>query len=401
MAEPDPEPSAATPGSAGDPIDDRGERPLVILAILGFSSSLGVGVLALPLVALAAGLDPATIGLLTAVSAIAQFTFRLALPWLLGRFPDRELIGAACLMIATSYALLIFTKLLPVFVLAQLFQGSARALFWTANQTHAVRGSRGSVGGLARVQVWANVGAMLAPTVAGLLSGLALEAALALGAGLGLVGVVASRGLRRLPPFVRIRREGERGIWTRDGVDLACWASFSAGGWRAMQGSYVPIVLTNAGLVPGVVGVLLSLSDVMATVATGVLIRITPRSSRAAIELSVVAIAIGLGAVAFVAGNVLLAAACIGLAGLGYGLLTTIGPALASDSVRAEERGEALAVAGTFRAAAILATPAGVAFGLSVVALPVGLLTAGVLLAAPALVTGVRSRLRQSMMGSA
>jgi hypothetical protein len=384
------------------PVEDRAERPAVAVAILGFSSSLGVGTLALPLVAIAAGLDPATIGLLAAVSAVAQFSFRLALPWLLGRYADRELIAAACLMIATSYGLLIFTKLVPIFVLAQLFQGGARALFWTANQTHAVRGSRSSVGGLARVQVFANVGAMVAPTVAGLLSGFSLELALGLGVGLGLVGVVASRGMRRLPPFVRVRRrEGERGIWTRSGVDLACWASFTAGGWRAMQGSYVPIVLTTAGIVPGVIGVLLSLSDLMATVAVGALIRFTPRNSRGAVEVSVVAVAIGLAVVPFVAGNAILAGACIGLAGLGYGMLTTIGPALASDSVGPEERGEALAVAGTFRAAALLVTPTGVAVGLSVVTLPVGLVAAGVLLAVPALAAGVRARLGQSMIGRA
>lgn len=374
---------------------------MVVTAILGFSSSLAVGTLALPLVALAAGLDPATIGFLTATSAVSQFGFRLALPWLLGRYPDRELIAAACLMIATSYGLLMVAKLLPVFIVAQLFQGAARALFWTANQTHAVRGNGGAVKGLARVQVWANVGAMVAPTAAGLLSGVSLELALALGMGLGLVGVVASRGMRRLPPFIRAPRKGERGIWTRKGVDLACWASFTSGGWRAMQGSYIPIVLHTAGIAPGFIGVLLSLSDVMATVATGALIRFTPRSSRTAIEGSVLAVAIGLAAVPFLAGNILLAAACIGLAGLGYGMLTTIGPALASDSVNAEERGEALAVAGTFRAAALLATPTGVALGLSIVALPVGLATAAAVLAVPALAAGVRERLSGSMMGPA
>jgi Major Facilitator Superfamily len=369
----------------------------MVLAILSFGLALGVGTLALPLLAVAAGLDAATIGLLTAVSAVSQFSLRLALPWLLSRFPDRTLISVACLMMGGSYAILIPAQTLLVFLVAQLLQGGARALFWTSNQTHAVRSGRGSVGSLARVQVIANVGTMAGPALAGLVSGISLELALLTGVVFGLAGTVASRGMRVLPAFVRQPHRGEHAIWRRDGVNLACWASFTAGGWRAMQSSYIPILLNGAGMVPSLIGGLLALADLVALGAGAFLIRFTPRNSRGVIMLSVIAEGAGLALLPVFSAQILLVGPAIALGGLGYGMLTTMGPALASDSVRAEERGDALAWAGTFRAASLLAMPAGVALGLSLVSLPVGMTVAAVVLSAPALTASLRTHLRTGM----
>ena len=49
-------------------------------ANIGFGAALSIGAVALPLIALAAGYDPAAVGLLTACSAVSQLGVRLALP---------------------------------------------------------------------------------------------------------------------------------------------------------------------------------------------------------------------------------------------------------------------------------------------------------------------------------
>jgi len=38
-----------------------------------------------------------------------------------------------------AFALLSFSSVIPAFIVAQLAQGAARAIFWTAGQTHVIR----------------------------------------------------------------------------------------------------------------------------------------------------------------------------------------------------------------------------------------------------------------------
>jgi hypothetical protein len=385
--QPAPESAERDTGEAGD------DRTMAALSVLGFSISLGIGTLALPLLALAAGYDAAVVGAFAATSAVAQLGFRLSLPWLLGRYSDRSLLGISCLMIAGSYAVLVVSTALPAFTVGHLLQGSARALFWTSSQTHAVRGSGTSVNALARVQIVGNIGTLTGPALAGAASGISVNLALVVGIATGLLAALSSRSMRSLPPFVRERRRpGEAHIWRRPGVDVGCWASFTAGGWRAMLGSYFPVVLTEAGLGPGLVGAFLALADAASFGAAAILIRVNPTATRLLIEVGVLAASIGIAVMPFVAMQPAVAAILIAVGGAGSGLLLTLGPAAASDSVAPNERGDAIAVAGTFRAAALFATPAGVAAGLSVVTLPFGVAIAGVVLGVPTVVSGLRAR---------
>jgi hypothetical protein len=383
-----------------EPADLAPDRFAASMAVLGFSISLGTGQLALPLLALAVGYDAATVGIFAAVSAVAQLGFRLGLPWLLRRYPDRSLMVVACLMIVGSYALLLFSTLLAAFVVAQLLQGSARALFWTSSQTHAVRGTRASVGALARVQLVGNIGTLTGPAVAGVISGISLDLALGLGLVTGVVGAAFGMATHHLAPFTRdTRRPGEARVWRRAGVDVGCWASFTAGGWRALLGSYFPVVLVGAGLGPSAVGAFIALADAASFAAAAVLTRYTPSSTRLVIEASVLATVVGVVALPLVAGMPLLAALLIVVGGGGAGMLLTLGPAIASDAVGANDRGDAIAAAGTFRAAALFATPAGIAASLALVSLPVGVALAGILLGLPTVASGLRLRMGRSSVG--
>ena len=165
-----PDQAAAPQAAAGRDID----RAVSILSIAGFALSLGSSGLVLPLLAVAVGYDLATVGILTAISAVSQLGFRLLLPWLLTRYSDRSMIVVSNVMLVASFSLLLFTTALPVFIVSQLLQGAARALFWTASQTHAVRAKGHMVQSLSMVQAVGNLGQDRVETILDLPGGAAL-----------------------------------------------------------------------------------------------------------------------------------------------------------------------------------------------------------------------------------
>jgi hypothetical protein len=330
--------------------------------------------------------------LLTAVSGIAQFSFRLGLPWLLRRYPDRALIGIAAAMLACSYLLLVGSQALAVFLVAQLLQGGGRALFWTASQTHAVRGPGSAVRAVASVQVLGHMGNVAGPIIAGTLASISLEAALAVGVAVSLVSAAASLGLRTLAPYAaRPASTGTR-IWRRPGVDVACWAGFTCGGWTALVGSYVPVILQGAGLPPQVVGGLMALAEIGAVAAGLMLIRFPMTSAPRVIAAAIAVLGLGMSALPLASGFVPLAGLVIALCGASAGLLVSMGPAFAAQSVDPAEQGDAIAAVGTFRSAGLFLTPAIVAAGIAVVTVRVSFAAVGLALAAPAGVGFLRRR---------
>jgi hypothetical protein len=356
-----------------------------VTSVVAFSVALGVSTVALPLVALGAGYSPAAIGLLAATSAITQLLARLQLPWLLDRLADRTLIAIAGTSLAVSYALLLVSTSAPVFIASQLLQGVARALFWTATQTHAVRGGNDAVSTLARVMALSGVGTMLGPLLAGVLAGISLPAAIGAGALTAALATVASVGLHRLPAYVRADATGAGFLWRRHGVDLACWAGFAGGGWRVLLGSYVPVILTTAGMVPGLVGALIALSDAAGIVVLAAIVRLSSGRIHAALELSVVATSLALAALPAVAMSPAAVGAVLALGGAGAGTIMTLGPAVASRAVSAAEQGAAIAATGTFRAVALLTVPAAVAAVLGATGLGLAITVAGLVMGAPTL----------------
>lgn len=370
----------------------RGDRTATAVVVLLFGFALGQGMLVIPLLALAAGYDAAAVGLLASVSAISQVGMRLTLPRFLARFPDRTMMATSCATLMASYLVLLASDVILAFVVAQLLQGTARAFFWTSSQTHALRSPSGSQRGIAITTVFGNIGTMFGPAVAGVIATFVLHAPLVSGIVSAAAALIASRWLDALPVYERRTGRGRPGIWRRPGVDLACWSNVSTGGWRAMLNSYVPVVLDAAGHPPAIIGVLLALADALVTTSAATLSRRPIRRVRRAIGVSVAITATSLAVFPFVAGSAVAAAIAIAIQGLASGVQMTLGPALAGQSVAPGEQGEAVAVAGTFRAASLLATPAAVSASLAVLALPVAIATAAVVIAIPTAVVLARTR---------
>jgi MFS family permease len=359
-----------------------------------FSVALGLASVILPLLAVSSGYSAAAVGVLTALSAVTQLASRMALGAVMRVFPDWTLILGACVTLALSSTVVAMSTALLPFAVAQALQGVSRACFWTGSQTHVVRGEGSSVGALAAVNFVSGLGLLLGPVLGGAIGEHSFRLALLVGAGAAIAGVVPASFLDRLPAFRRPPGRAGGMIWRRPGVSSGCWAGMTAGAWRGLLGSYVPVALSAARLSSTTVGVLVAVANAAALVGSAVVGRLTQRALPRAFVVGVLAAGLATSVVAVVAERPWLVAAALAVSGLGAGALQTIGPAVASDAVHPEERGEAIAAAGTFRAAALLLSPLGLAALLGVLPLAGAMGLTGAAMLLPA---GTAGRLRRHL----
>ena len=357
-----------------------------------YSLSLGIATVALPLLALRAGYSATEIGVLTALSAVSQLVTRVFLGAAMRRWPDWTLIAGAGLLLAVSNGIVVLSADFLPFLLAQLFQGMSRACFWTGSQTHVIRGSGRAAGALATINFVAGIGLLAGPVVAGILSEVTPVLALAVAAGIALLGVVPTFLLDRLPPFVLPADRPSGRIWRRPGVDIGCWAGMTAGGWRGLLSSYVPVALDAARQSASTIGALVALANGASLVGSALAGRVPPRWSARTVLGGIVVTGIATALMAALAWNAALSAVVLLLSGIAAGAIQVLGQATAAESVHPEERGDAIAVTGTFRAAALFAAPLAVAGLVVVLPLAPAVALVGAAMTVPAI--GLRHRTR-------
>jgi MFS family permease len=392
------------PDPAAEVLSPPGGRDSLfnVSATAMYALSLGVATVAFPLYALQVGYDAAVVAAIVASSAVAQILGRSAMGLLLRMVADKHLIVAAAAALALSSAMLLLTSALWLIALSQLIQGVSRALFWTANQTHAVRSHDSAVRGLSLNTFWNGVGSLCGPLVCGaLLTFLPIQAPLAASAASALLATVPGALLRRLRPFRKLARDREgrrtRPLWARRELLPAFVMTTGAGIWRGLLNSLVPIVLVHAGHADADVSLLMTYANA-AVLLTPLLARsLLARGQLTAAWACLGPIAVGTAAIGIVPGNGFLAACALFLSGIGGGLAQTLGAAAAADAVHDEERGQAIASSGLFRAVALFATP--LAGAVLVIAVPAAaaLLVISAVSAVPGIalvVTRVRSRQR-------
>jgi MFS family permease len=376
--------------TAGTHRSTRRDTTATVAAALVFSIGLGIASVALPLLALQAGYSGVQVGVLVAMSAVSQMLSRIGMGAWMRRFPDWTFLLVAALFLAVSNAAAAMTTALVPFVLAHLLQGVARAFFWTGSQTHMVRGDRPAVTGLAVINLVSAGGLLIGPVLAGWIGETSLSAALAVAAALAALACVPTLLLDRPPAFAPPAARPPGRIWRRPGVDAGCWAAVSSGAWRGLLGSYVPVALEGAGQTTAAIGLLISLANGAQLAGSAAIGRLGVRALTVSLVVGALAAGAGTAAVGVAAGSVVLAGIALVVSGLGAGGLQTAGPAVAAEAVHREERGEAIAASGTFRAAALLVAPLGAAGLVTFAPVAVALAIGGVLIAAPA---GVSARL--------
>ena len=349
-----------------------------------FSHGLGVSTVALPLLAVAAGHSDAAIGVLVACSAGAQISMRVVLAGLLHRFTERTLLLTAAVLLIGSTAVVLVWEVLAVFVLAQVLQGLARGFFWIGVQAQVVRSAEDSLRPLARLDFVSGIGLVTGPAAIAAVGG-SLPLALGLGLLLTALSLWPMLRLQVLPRFERRSDDARISVWRRPGVPPAILAGIGTGIWRALLGSYVPVLLIVADHSSSTVGLLVGVgtgASILGSLAAGLT---AGRWTRAALVSSALLTAAGLLGVVAAAHVLPVVVAALVLSGLGAGTLQTLGSALAARAVEPRLRGSVVAQVGTYRAGALFGVPLGVA-GL-VLLLPLGpaVALAGLLTALPAL----------------
>nr|MDT0660961.1 MFS transporter [Micromonospora sp. DSM 115978] len=364
----------------------RDDTRRTLTAVVAFGFALGASGVVFPLLALDHGIAPTVVGLLVAASGATHLASRLVLPWLLARLPDRVLMVIAAASLAASAAVLLDGVSLATFIAAQALNGFARALFWTSNQTHLVRGPGVPIRRLAQAQMASHIGALAGPALAGVL--LAVSAPLALGVvtGAGGVAAIVSTTLVRRPPYERRTAGTRRQLRRQRSIALGCWTSFSAGGWRGILDSFVPIVLAAAGLGPASVGWLVAVAEAATVAASAWLARFGHERFAVPVRIAAGSVLLGAAVLPLVADRPVLAAIALAAAGAGGGLAGALGPAIVNANVEQRQQGTAIALAGTYRAASRLTTPAIIAGASGVIGIPVTLGLAAASVVAPMLV---------------
>ncbi|MDP9821136.1 MFS transporter [Nocardioides massiliensis] len=378
--------------SASGATSSRDAIANVAAAVL-FCFSLAVTSLAVPLLAVGVGYGLGEVGLLLAISAISQMVVRLFIGRLMRKIAERILIIAGAAMLSASCAVLALSADWYVFLASQLLQGAARALFWTGAHTHAARTASSPVRVLAAITLASGISYIAGPLLAGLLMRWSVEVALLVAAATAAFTTVPGFFLTRLAPFPPKVEEGSgQYIWRRPGVRDACWMAGSAGAWRGIISSYVPVVLDQARQSSTTIGVLVSIANA-AFVGGGALAAwVTNPTRRSLLISAILGAGTGIALVYPAAGSVVLCAAALAMSGLAAGWLETLWPALANQSVQTSAAGDAIASAGTFRAAAMFAAPLGTAALLTVLPLGASLVTIGMLMAIPSSTVGSATR---------
>ena len=348
-----------------------------------YSISLGAAVVALPLLALDAGYSGVQVGVLVALTAVTQMAGRIGMGAWMNRFPDWTFIIAASALLALSSGLAALSTAVVPFVFAHLLQGFSRAFFWTGTQTHAVRGDRPAVRGMAIVNLSSATGLLFGPLLAGAVGEISLSLVLAVSSGLAALGLVPAALLDRLPPFSPPTGSSQKRIWRRPGVDAGCWAGASAGGWRGLMSSYVPIALDLADLSTSLIGVLVSVANAAQLAGSAGVARLSTARLTGSLVGGAVIAGLGIGVVGLVADNPWLAGLALALSGLGAGILQTAGPAVAVEAVHPQERGAVMATTGTFRAAALFTAPLAAAGLVAIAPVSLALAVGGLIIIAP------------------
>jgi MFS family permease len=264
---------------------------------------------------------------------------------------------------AVSCVILGVTDELWAFLVSLLLQGAARAYFFTGMQTHVVRATRPAVSALAVMNVTNGIGLLVGPLLAGIIGASSLSLALFIAAGIAGSAVLSCAFLIRYEPFAKPRTvpaERTVPVWLRPGVTTAGWMGATAGAWRGILNSYLPVLLTAAGHSIPVAGAMMTLANLAALAGSAVAGPVRRAGVRVSAALGTVLAVAGIASMAFLTPHLVLAGVFLFISGVGAGILQTLGPALATEAVGLEERGRAIASIGTYRAVSLLVTPMGI-----------------------------------------
>ena len=343
-----------------------------------YSLSLAMASVALPLVAVEAGYGVSEVGVLVALSALAQIVMRWFLGGVMRRVSDTWIVTAAAISLGLSNGLVAGSTALVPLVAASLVQGVSRACFWTGSTTHVVRSDEGAASSVAWLNLIASAAMVVGPALAGVLADASTRVVFVIAAAIGLAAAVPTSVMQRPPPFATTSSLDRGGFMRRPGVAMGVSANAVAGAWRGILGSYVPVALDAAGRSGATIGLVVTVANAACIAGSFVAARVPAHLVRTALVVGTVLAGGTTAITGFGSAGAVVIGAALAIGAVGVGALQVLGVTVATGTVAPDLRGDAVAVTGALRALALFLSPIGVA----------GLVTVTGLSAAVAAVSG-------------
>jgi hypothetical protein len=358
-----------------------------------YSLGLGISGIMLTFVAISDGLPIGVIALLSAASAASQMICRLALGVAFRHVADRVIMALALLVLGFSMAAVLALSGIVGLAIAQIFQGASRAGFWTGSQIHVLRVAKVPANGMARNQFVSSAIGVLGPVIAGTFAGQDPRLAAWVVLGVSLLGVVGCMLLSRLPVFDPPKKPEEGSVWRRPGVAISSMGSLASGVWYVAIHTFVPVVLGAAQWSTLSIGIVMGATN--ASMLIGVIGASLAKPVRFESIIIIGTITSSIGVALLCLAGILPVVTVAGLvaSGVGTGMLMTLYPTLAAQSVHPEERGQAVVTTGVYRSSALLGTP--ILVSVATLFMPIGgamLIVAGIA-GTPGIVTAINRAL--------
>ncbi|MCL4553119.1 MAG: hypothetical protein M1305_06170 [Candidatus Marsarchaeota archaeon] len=198
---------------------------------------------------------------------------------------------------------------------------------------------------------------MAGPILAGYLARYSLSTALFVAGVIAVLAAVPALMLVKEAPFTKEGKRVKREIWSQHEVRIGSWAGLTAGSWRGILNSYVPVVLRSVGESYFLVGVLVAVANAASIAGAGIMGLLSRFRQIKVFAVGVITAAAGTALVGLTAKSVTISVVLLAVGGIGAGLLQTLGPVMAANGVSPQQKGDAVAIAGSFRAGALLVAP--------------------------------------------
>jgi MFS family permease len=345
--------------------------PTTLSYINGFFYGVGLNMLGVlvPLYAISLGWSLSDQGIVVAAPAIFMLLLRLPGGAICDRFGERPvlLFGFVCLIISALLAMTSATLL--ALVIAQLFNGASRSVYWSAGQSYTSRTAEGEAGKtMGRLLSFESTGGIVAAIAAGVLAQfIGYAAAFAIAAAINGLGVMVTSVLPGLPRKDQVR--SIRGslapagpMLVRRNLALAHLTAFTAAAYASLVGGLFLAFFMEVGYREGFAGTLRALNNVgVAVIAYPFGMLLARLGARTMAAVGMVATGV-LTIVMALSGDLPIAPVLIMAAsGMTFGTLRALYPALGAQNSEPNQRAMALAVVSLYWAAAMLIVP--LAFG--------------------------------------
>ena len=324
-----------------------------------FSFTLGVASLLLPVMAVDAGHNLVTVAALYGASSLIQVVLRPLLGVAVRYVSTKTLVQVGSAAQAVSLVVVLTSVSLVALAAAWALQGIARSAFWTGIDTHGARSALGASRALGHLHAWAGIGQLLGPIIAGVVSERSVATTVVIGVVVAMLCAATGAMLHSHDCPARDALKAARRVWGSPGIGSSFSAGFSAGSWRGLMDSVIPVLLREAGQSFSAIGLAISLANGLSIPGSAIVTRLrSTRPLRIAFVLSTLGTGLAVATVAIPMAPPALVYAALSLGGLGSGVLQTLGPVLAAVAVDQSRTGEAIALQGMFRTFSLLSVPA-------------------------------------------